>query len=233
METAQVNPTSLTIAGIIITMAALLLMPGSNAFSADQQVITDDGREVLLKADGSWEFRSTDRFANTPNGHRVRLKADGSWQYMGNAPLLAENQVQTTELDIKLRNVVIEKYEKQIQKNKRVKSQTVFYLSVVLSPRAKTNVSLGKNDVNLIKVQDNKGRDYPVLSIQPSTTTLKPGTETTITIRADGSPQWWKNVNKMALVLKPGIFGIQYPIKLSQSVEDFAKKNVFGFEENE
>lgn len=47
---------------------------------ADEIVLSDDGREVRIKQDGSWEFVSDDRFATTRDGERVRLKFDGSWE---------------------------------------------------------------------------------------------------------------------------------------------------------
>jgi len=225
--------TSLTASKIIITMISLSLLAGSNTLSANQEVITDNGREVLLKENGTWEFRSTDRFANTKDGRRVRLKDDGSWQYVGNAPLVTKEQVRTTDLDIELRKAVIEKYEQKVQKNTRVKTQTVFYLNVELSPLAKNNISINKNDVSMVKVRDNEGRNYPVLSIQPIPTVFKPDSDTTITIRTDGAPQWWKNVKSMEIVFNPGIFGIQEPITLSQSVDDIDKKKVGGFEKIE
>ena len=113
-----------------VLFSALLLLfiiPGNNALSADQQVITVDGREELLKENGTWAFRSSDRFANTKDGRRVQLKEDGTWQYVGNAPMASVEQVKTTLLDIKLQKVVIEKHEKKVHKNVRVTTQTVFY----------------------------------------------------------------------------------------------------------
>lgn len=218
---------------IIALLISISLLAAGNALSANKEVITDDGREVLLKEDGTWQFRSNDRFANTEDGHRVRLKDDGSWQYMGNAPMVSKQQVKTTELDIELQKVVIETHEKKVQKNTRVKSQTVFYLNLELSPRAKSSISINENDVSLIKVTDSDGKDYPVLSIQPSPSALKPDEDTTVVIRADGSPQWWKSLKWIEIVFNPGIFGIQEPIKLNQSAVDFDKKKVDGFEKNE
>jgi len=218
-------------ARIIITIIALSSLAGSNALSADKRVVTDDGREVLIKEDGTWEFRSTDRFANTKDGQRILLKEDGSWQYVGNVPMVSKQQVRTTELDIKLEKVVIETHEKKVQKNTRVDSQTVIYLNLELSPLAKSSISINKNDISLIKVTDNKNRHYPVISIQPVPKILKPDADTKITIRADGAPQWWKNIKTMEITFKPGIFGIQEPVTLSQKVDNFDKKKVDGFEE--
>lgn len=222
--------TSLTASMSFILLISISLLSSSHALSTDRVVISDDGREVLLKDDGSWEFLSDDRFANTDDGQRVRLKHDGSWEYMGNVPMTSSVQVRTKELDIKLDSVVIETHEVKVQKNKRVDSQTVFYLNLELSPLAKKDVIISKNDVPLIEVKDNKGRRYPVLSIQPSPETLKPGSNTTLSIRVDGSPQWWKNVKIMDISLKPGMLGLQETTTLRQNVDDIVNKKVDGFE---
>jgi hypothetical protein len=217
---------------VVIALAALLLYTG-NALPADQQVITDDGREVLLKQDGTWEFRSSDRFANTVDGQRVRLKQDGSWEYVGNAPLVTSSQVRTIELDVELQQVVIERHEQKAQKNKRVSSQTVFYVDVSLSPRARNNISISQDDIALVKVRDNKGNNYPVLSIKSGTSLLEPDMRTTMVVRADGSPKWWKNIKTLLITFHPGMFGTAEPMTLSQRVSDIEKKDVDGFEEIE
>jgi len=215
---------------LIIFMLMLLLIPGSDVMSADQQVITDDGREVLLKGDGTWVFRSTDRFANTDDGQRVQLKQDGSWQYVGNAPMATEEHVRSTLLDIKLQKIVIERHEKKVQKNIRLRTQTVFYLNLGLSPLAKNNISITKNDVTHIEVNDNNGKTYPVLSIHPAPVVLKPGSDTTIVIRADRSPLLLDDVKSMSVIFKPEIYGIQQRVTLSRGVDDFEQKKVSGFE---
>ena len=222
--------TSLIPTRIVFIIISLSLLPGSNALSANQDVITDDGREVLLRDDGTWEFRSTDRFANTKDGHRIRLKDNGSWQYVGNAPLTSKQQIRTTVLDIKLGKVVIETHEKKVQKNTRSKSQTVFYLNLELSPLAESNISINENDISRVKVKDSEGKDYPLLSIKAEPAVLKPDSNTKVVVRVDGAPQWWKSVKSMEIIFNPGIFGLQVPVTLSQSVDDIDKKKVDGFE---
>ena len=59
---------------------------------------------------------------------------------------------------------------------------------------------------------------------------LKPGSDATVVIRVDGSPQWWKRIHSMSIVLNPGIFGLQESITLSQNVEDIEQKQVDGFD---
>jgi hypothetical protein len=218
---------------LIIALIPVLLSLYSNILCADQEVITDDGREVLLRSDGTWKFRSTDRFANTADGQRIRLKEDGSWQYVGNAPTISKDQVMTTALAITLRKVIIEKHETKVQKNKRVKTQTVFYLDLGLSPLAASAITLNDNAASSIEVSDDNGRRYPVLSIQSGTTMLKPGSNTAIAVRVDDSPSWLDNARSMEILFKPDIFGIQSPIRLSQNIDDFEEVDVDGFETGE
>ena len=88
-----------TLSFLALLFLALLT---ANTLYADQKITSDDGREVLLNDDGSWQYRSSDRFATTSDGRRVRLKEDGRWSYDGNAPLRSTEQVRTNDLDIKL-----------------------------------------------------------------------------------------------------------------------------------
>lgn len=210
------------------TILLLLVTIDDNVFAA-QEVIIVDGREVLLKEDGTWTYHSTDRYANTNDGRRLRLKDDGSWQYVGNAPLTTREQVRTTNLNIKLQKVVIEKFEKKVQKNTRVKTQTVFYLVLENSAQAKRNISIKNSDISLIEINDNNGKNYPVLSLQPGSIQLKPGTNTTLVIRAEKSPSMWDDVKSMEIVFKPGILGIQKAIILNQMTIDIDEEKVNGF----
>jgi hypothetical protein len=223
------NRTTPSTPRLAIVLISLSLSLCSNMLRADQDVVTDDGREVLLKTDGTWTFRSTDRFANTADGQRIRLKQDGSWQYVGNAPMVSRDQVKTTELGITLVKTVIEKHETKVQKNKRLKTQTVFYLNLELSPLATSDIKFSRNDVSGIEVTDNNGKRYTVLSILPGTEVLKPGSKTTIAVRIDDSPSWLDNAESMQMNIRPGIFGIQQPIKLSRRIDDFEEVDVDGF----
>jgi hypothetical protein len=51
-------------------------------------------------------------------------------------------------------------------------------------------------------------------------------------IRADKSPSIWDEVKSMQITFKPGIFGLQQPIILSQKIIDFENKKVGGFNKN-
>jgi hypothetical protein len=214
----------------LLISISLSVSSGSHASEVDQSLITDDGREVLLNRDGTWKYLSTDRFVDTKDGQRVRLKEDGSWSYIGNAPITTDKQVRTTDLDIRLQKVVIETHKKKVQKNSKIKTQTVFYVNLAYSPRAKNNITIKESDMNLVEVKDNNGKRYPVLSIKPVNTQIKPDTETTIIIRAKKSPLVWDSVKTMDVIFKKEMFGLKSPVTLSQRTDDFEEKNVDGFE---
>jgi len=193
-------------------------------------VMTDDGREVLLKDDGTWEFRSTDRYANTKEGARIRLKANKSWEYIGNAPVTSKQHVRTTTLDIKLQKVEIEVYKEKVHRNIRTFSQTVFYVSIDVTPLAKKNLTTGKIDISRILARDDKGGNYRVLSTTPAVIDFSDKTRLSISIRLDGSPSVWGNAKSMELELLPDIFGIQESITLSQNINEIDKIRVEGFD---
>lgn len=217
-----------TILTIILTLFSFI--PLIHAEPAMQQVVTVENREVLLKTDGSWEYRSIDRFANTKDGTRIQLKDDGSWTAIGNTPLTSEQQVRTTELAMTLQKVVIETYRKKTQKNTSVKTQTVFYVQLNYSPQADKDVSINSSDITLIEVKDNNGNNYPVLSIEPESALLKPDTDTILVVRAKKSPSIWDNVKSMEIVFNSGILGLEAPVSLSQKTIDFDEANVESLE---
>jgi len=219
----------INIQSTFIILTTLLSIPVSHAEKSHSEIINVDGREVLLNDNGSWQFQSTDRFATLKDGTQIRLKEDGSWQAIGNAPLQSKEQVRTTDLNIKLQKVVIEKYEKKVQKNTRVKTQTVFYIDLAYSAQAEGNVTIGNNSLSLLEVKDNNGKNYPVVSITPHNTILKADSKITVIIRVEKSPSIWNNVKSMDIIFKKGILGIKQPITLSQRVIDFGEEDVDGF----
>ena len=143
--------------------------------------------------------------------------------------MVTKEQVRTSELDIKLQKVVIETYKKKVKKVTRIKSQTLFYLNLELSPLAKSHVVIRKSDASRIIVKDDKGSVYPVVSLQPGVEKVKPGTSTTIIIRAEGSPSILSKARSMAVTMKPGMFGQAGTITLSEKLAEFEEKSVDGF----
>jgi len=204
-------------------MIILLSLLAGGVHSADKKLITDDGREVLLKDDGSWAFRSTDRFANTDDGRRVRLKQDGSWHYIKSRPEKSITKTQTSNPVIKLEKVVIEKYQRKAQKNTRVKTRTVFYLKLENTSPGKAAFNIKDSDISLIEVTDNKGKSYPVISI-------KTDDAGSIAVRVEKSPSILDDAKSMKITLKASLFGLKNVQTLTERVSDFDEINVGGFD---
>jgi hypothetical protein len=218
------NYTLPSLVGTAIVYLSILL--NSPAGFAAQEVISDDGREVLLKDNGTWEFRSNDRYANTPGGRRVRLKENNTWEYMGNSPLTTTTEARSVTTDITLQHAVVETHKEEIYKNVRTETQTVFYLQVALSPLAEKGVTIDKSALALIKVVDDKGGHYPNLSLTPDQFTLAPKSQRTFVVRVEGSPSWFKGVKSVNIELAPGIFGNRDTVKLTMPVDDMDHKIV-------
>jgi len=203
------------------TLFSLLLI-ANNSQADNQLLITDDGREVLLNDDGSWTFRSSDRFASSHDGRRIRLKEDGSWQYADDAPPSPREKSANLESgDKNLKKSSSKNYAKKGFKNTRVKTQTVFYVQLNDSSLIKATSS--DSDISLIEIKDNNGKNYPVISI-------KPDTANSIIIRAKKSPTILDDARSMEITLKAGLFGIKSPVTLSRRIVDFDKKDVDGFD---
>ncbi|MBU2479314.1 MAG: DUF3157 family protein [Gammaproteobacteria bacterium] len=210
----------------IVHLSILLNSPG--VFAA-QEAISDDGREVLLKDNGTWEFQSNDRYANMPDGRRVRLKEDNTWEYIGNVPLTTKTKARTETTDITLQSAVVETHQEKNFKNIRTETQTVFNLQVDLSPLADKGVTIDNSALARIKVTDNKGEHYTNQSLIPGQFTLAPGSQQTFTLRVIGSPSWLKNPESIKVELAPGIFGNPDAVELTMSVNDLERKVVEGF----
>lgn len=208
-------------------IAFILLLTAFDS-QAEQRIISADGREVLLEDNGTWRYLSDDRIVDTGDGKQVRLKADGSWQHVGNTPLKTDSQVSTTDTIFLLDKVVVETQEKKVQKNTRVKTQTVFYIDVQLSPQATDNININSEIIDYIEVIDNKEKRYPVLSVSPHGV-VKAGDSQLVTVRVKKSPSVWDDARSMQVVFKKGLFGIPQTITLSRKISDFEQQKVEAF----
>jgi len=208
-----------------LCVSALLV---STSVLADHQALADDGREVILKENGSWEFKTNDRLATSEDGTRVRLKGDGQWEFIGNAPVQTEQQVRTESLDIALDKIVTEFTKDKVNsKSSRYNAQTIFYLAVDVSSYGE-QVTPSFADTSLIVAKDNKGTEYPILRIDSDNKSWQPGTEQRIAIRVDGSPSssiMWGST-KITLTIDKSVFGTQSNLSFTERTNEIKKKKV-------
>ncbi|ARN75061.1 hypothetical protein [Oceanicoccus sagamiensis] len=222
---------------VLLSTVLLFSLLLQTPLQAAEQIVSDDGREVQLNADGSWEYKSTDRFATTADGRRVRLSADGQWAYTGEKSAAGQKVVSDQKyideqsLDIVLSDVVIETVKGKKapgSKNPRKKTRSVFYLTVNLDKSAEADLSATLNTRDFT-VEDTDGRNYPVTAVEPDLVSIKPAGEAQITVYADGSPHWW-TTKSMTVTVNKTVFASNKAISLSRPLAEAKKKQSDSFE---
>jgi hypothetical protein len=202
----------------------------SNSCYAARNLILD-GREIQLNDDGTWQYLSTDRFIDTPDGKRIRLQDNGQWEYIGNTPLKAEQRQRTSTLDMQLKDVVIERTEKKVQKNVRVRTQTVFTIDIQRAEEADGSLGLAGLDLTNVSVTDNNGKAYEIIRIDSDRPSIGPGESATISVIADKSPLMFDDVKSMSVTFRAKVFNAPNDITLTRELDDIDEVKVDKFDE--
>ncbi len=209
---------------------------------AEGEIIYLDGRKIQLEANGHWKYLSTDRFIITPDGRRIRLRDNGTWEvtdtgiitpsHASTASSSGTNMAGQTFSDqpmFAIQKGIIEKREKKVQKNTRVKTHTVITLQVALPAIAEYNLDLSSIKPNQFILTDNHLEPYPILGIESSEKQLEPSGQATFIIHADGSPGWFADADELILTIKKGAFHLQQPRRLVIKVRNLNEEKVDTF----
>lgn len=207
-----------------IFLGALLT---SLAQAEPKTAIADDGREVILKENGEWEYVTDDIFATTSDGQRIRLKSNRRWQKVrdAEAPAYQPVPISTVQRDnvtvanrqLILDQVHIENQREDVGKNIRLRSNIVFYIEV-------SGDDLAANlTPDQFLAQDSRGNTYPVFSVESGQAPI--GGQPRLIIRAKGAPRWW-GVKFFSLQIEPGAIGNTEMIELRKPMRDVLKKEV-------
>lgn len=208
---------------ILALTASAMTLSSINSY-ADISAKGDDGRTILLKQNGQWEFSNNDRFATTADGTRVKLKDDGSWEFIGNAPIQSKQQFRAESLDVKLSKVET-KYtqEKAGSKNVRTKAHTLFYFDVDISNYATSPVIVNLKEFNGLSVTDSRDHDYKIIAATGSAEKLQPGNNYRFEVRVDGAPKFttsFLSVKNITLTIDKSVFLTAADIKLTAETDD-------------
>ena len=215
----------LLITTILVSTAFLV---SSNCHAAQDLLL--DGREIRLNDDGTWQYLSNDRYIDTPDGKRIRLMQDGRWQYTGNTPLQADQLQRTSSLDIQLQDVVIERTEKKIQKNSRVRTRTVFTIDTTRAAEAKGTSGLAGLNAANVSVADDSGKTYEVISVSTDIPDIAPGKTATITVIADKSPFIFDDVDSISVTFDKQVFDTPSAVTLTRDMDDIDEVKVDRFD---
>ena len=166
--------------------------------------VADDGREVRLNEDGTWEYVSEDRFATLVDGRRIRLRADGTWSPVGldDAKRLgltqkagfSQSRVDAGDLAVEITGWVINKAREKRGKNKLSEAQ----MSITLSVAGDT--SGGSLAADGLRVTDSRGREYESVAFRPV------DADGNWRLTVDGAPRWW-GIRFFQLEIATGVLG--------------------------
>jgi hypothetical protein len=222
--------TAMRTSGLVrLLLLSSLLLGSAGTIAEPTTAISDDGREVILNDSGEWQYVTQDRFATTADGQRIRLKANQRWQKIsdGDAPqyqpvpisVVQRDNVMVAGGDIELilDQVHVENQRETVGKNKRLRSNLVFYLEV------KGEMPGLELNPEQFSIQDSRSNSYPVFSVQAGLSPI--GAKPSWVIRAKGAPRWW-GVKFFSLQVAKGAVGNSEPIELRKPMRDVLKKEV-------
>ena len=212
-----------------------MLIAVSSWCLAEERLITNDGREVILHEDGTWEFASEDRYAITPAGQQVQLKADGSWTVVESASTASVGQqvigvdTRPSLVGVELNEAFVEEYSERAgaqSKNTRNFRYINFLLDVSLSAEAENALSLNNLDPNQFSVTDDRGGDYDILSLESTNPSLQPGQSSQIRVITDGAPGTLVRVSDIVLNISPNTLGTDSAFELEVNYRGLDRKNI-------
>ena len=196
---------------------------------AEETVLSDDGREVTLRDDGTWNYLSDDRYATSEDGTRIRLQSDGKWveiqddrnwvAWPEQAFRPGRDLAVEGEFEVELAEVWVESVRTKQQKNTRLRSQVV--ASLQISSKRDNELVF---DMSRLTITDSRGRNYPLVDLKPVNLSLKAGMTENIRLIADGSPRWW-GVKFFHLQIAAGLLG-PGDVDLTKAMSEVVRREV-------
>lgn len=206
---------------------------------AHSQQIVDgpDGKKILLKQDGSWEYIDESTLVTTPDGRRARVNDDNTWEYVETAqpatqaPAAAsrdENgvvmismnrpqsqpQIDSSTFEYAIDRVFIVEEESRagVSKGTRRDSAVYFYVEIT----AAVDSSLPALDPRALSVKDSRGDSYKVVEATLDTQNISPSGHALLKVVTDDSPMRIFNAREIYLDVAVGALGNPEPLRLSQ-----------------
>ncbi len=184
--------------------------------TADQIIINGDGREILLKDDGSWQWASDNIYLDTKDGRRVVLTPDGQWQYVGLAPVVQEDTYRELLVEVAVSDALISQVREKVggKKNTRTTSTMQFNLTVSVADSAQQPLDVSQLDKHFFAVSDNRGKTYSVENVSADTHKIAPGQDAKITLQVDGAPGGLIKPKLLLIGIAQQAFATEDPIQL-------------------
>ncbi len=216
----------------LVTVFFLMCLSVNAQAEAAEVVISDDGRQIKLNADGTWQQLSQDRFATNAAGQRIRLHPDGTWSMAGRAPAStgAADIAPATALEqepvLYLSDVAIVRRVIQRTKSKHAESRMRFMLEV--DNRTEASLPVPADLVDRLVAKSSRGTAYSILSATASVGTIPPGERVGIEVWAKDSPTWF-GIKYLSLEVAPDTFGNGVTRILSRNMNEVKRQEVEQF----
>ncbi len=218
---------------VLFLMCGFLMCVNLDAQAqAAEVVISDDGRQIKLNADGTWQQLSQDRFATNAQGQRIRLHPDGTWSMAGRAPVaagaanVASSNALVREPVLYLSDVAIVRRVIQRTKSKHAETRMRFMLEV--DNRTEAPLAVPADLVERLVAKSSRGTAYPVLAATSSVDSIPPGERVGIEVWAKDSPTWF-GIKFLSLEVAPDTFGNGVTRILSRNMNEVKRQEVEQF----
>ena len=200
---------------VYVQIAYLLSSPGL----ADQRILTDAGREVLLKDDGTWTYLSDDRFGTLKDGSREIVEDEvGLITIPAQALKRSEDTIRADKFYIEISGITIESQRGKNRKNSTLRAQTLVDIKIEAN-------SFDPSGINrdLIRVSDSRGRFYEIKKIIVRENISDK--QNVVGILLDGAPRWW-GIKFFAIEFDKGFLGNDRKVKLRKSSAEITRLEV-------
>lgn len=216
----------------IISPAVVCLLLFSTGSVRAEVVISDDGRQIELKADGTWQQLSRDRFATNAAGQRVRLHPDGTWSVDGQADLegaadgVAPALQGRVDAVMHLSDVTILRRVIERAKSKHSESRVHFVMQV--DNRTGSDLAVPADLMSRLRATSNRGAQYELISAKARQSVIPAGERVAIDVWAEWSSFAFR-LKHLSIEVAPGTFGNSVTRVLSRNMTDIERREVDSF----
>ena len=207
------------------------------AYAADETVISDDGRQIRLKGDGTWVQLSQDRYATNAAGQRIRLRPDGTWNVMSHARVQAEagdtsgrerHQQQALVDEPVLYLGQVEILKRSIRRSKSTHADKRMRFVVEVDNRSQQTLHIPNDLERLVGVLDNRGGVYTVTSVRVDTSEIAAGNRGKVYVETKDAPQWF-GLKYLTVKVDAGGLGNEQPRLLNKRMDEVVRREVDSF----
>ncbi len=210
-----------------------LMVFSMHAFAdASEVVISDDGRQIKLNADGTWQQLSQDRFATNAAGQRVRLHPDGTWSVAPGVAPAPSPGIPTPVAALDREPVLFLSdasiVRRVIERSKSKHSETRMRFVLQVDNRTSEALAVPGDLTRRLKATTSRGGNYEILSATPESRTIPAGESTSIEIWAKDSPRWF-GIKFLSVEVAPDTLGNGVTRILSKRMDEVKRVEVDQF----